>query len=176
MREKDVDCLGLVSWSAQPPLGLLCGAYYHAETVFDSAHPEVPGHTGALQVVVENGAFALVEYNERCSPGYYMRRFQGVDKRLSDYPFFQAGKERTAKTGVVLVNGGFVNGHAATGADQVVQLVDGSDQAGLGRGGERAERALRQVERLDVGADGLGQGDEALFKSHGGSFQALARM
>lgn len=56
-------------------------------------------------MVVDDGRIVMVEFNEQCSPTYYMRHFQNVDKRLSDYGFFQASKERTAVTGVVLVNG-----------------------------------------------------------------------
>ena len=47
----------------------------------------------------------MVEFNEINNPTYYIRRYQGVSKRLSDYGFLQATKERTAKSGVVLVNG-----------------------------------------------------------------------
>ena len=38
----------------------------------------------------------MVEFNEINNPTYYIRRYQGVSKRLSDYGFLQATKERTA--------------------------------------------------------------------------------
>lgn len=104
-REKTVSILDRLSWSVQPPKGLIKGSYYREEARFSSCFNGDLGHLGVLEVVAEGGQIRMVEFNEQCSPTYYMRHFQNVDKRLSDYGFFQASKERTASTGVVLVNG-----------------------------------------------------------------------
>lgn len=104
-REKTVSILDRLSWSVQPPKGLIKGNYYREEERFSSCFHGDPGHLGILEVVENNGQLLMVQFNEQCSPTYYLRRFQNVDKRLSDYGFFQASKERTAATGVVLVNG-----------------------------------------------------------------------
>ncbi len=104
-REKTVSILDQLSWSVQPPKGLIKGSYYREEERFSSCFNGDPGHLGILEVVADNGRLLMVEFNEQCSPTYYMREFQNADKRLSNYGFFQATKERTASTGVVLVNG-----------------------------------------------------------------------
>ncbi|WP_270813416.1 hypothetical protein [Hungatella effluvii] len=104
-REKTVSILDRLSWSVQPPKGLIKGCYYREEARFSSCFNGDLGHLGVLEVVADDGRIVMVEFNEQCSPTYYMRHFQNVDKRLSDYGFFQASKERTAVTGVVLVNG-----------------------------------------------------------------------
>lgn len=104
-REKTVSILDRLSWSVQPPKGLIKGNYFREESRFSSSFPADPGHLGILEVVENEGQLALVQFNEQCSPAYYISRFQNKDKRLSDYGFFQATKERTATTGVVLVNG-----------------------------------------------------------------------
>lgn len=49
----------------------------------------------------------MVEFNEQCSPTYYMRHFKNVDKRLSDYGF-QASKEQKYRSRNVLLR--LVNG------------------------------------------------------------------
>lgn len=104
-REKTVSILDKVFWSVQPPPGLLVGEYYRAEMRFGRNFEENPGHLGIMEVVRREGRIVFVEFNEVCSPAYYMRMQQNMSKRLSDYGFFQASKERTAQTGVVLVNG-----------------------------------------------------------------------
>lgn len=104
-REKTVSILDQLSWSVQPPKGLIKGSYYREEARFSSCFQGDPGHLGVLEVVADKDKLLMVEFNEQCSPTYYMREFQNADKRLSNYGFFQATKERTASTGVVLVNG-----------------------------------------------------------------------
>lgn len=104
-REKTVSILDRLSWTVQPPKGLIKGNYFREEARFSSCFPADPGHLGVLEVVEKDGKLLMVQFNEQCSPTYYMRRFQNADKRLSDYGFFQASKERTAATGVVLANG-----------------------------------------------------------------------
>lgn len=104
-REKTVSILDKVFWSVQPPPGLLSGEYYRGEMRFGRNFEANPGHLGVLEVVRKDGRIIFVEFNEVCSPMYYMRMQQNMSKRLSDYGFLQASKERTAHTGVVLVNG-----------------------------------------------------------------------
>lgn len=104
-REKTVSILDRLSWSVQPPRGLIKGDYYREEARFSSCFNGDLGHLGILETVTNNKKIIMVEFNEQCSPTYYIRHFQNADKRLSDYGFFQASKERTATTGVVLVNG-----------------------------------------------------------------------
>lgn len=92
-------------WTVQPPMGLVKGDYYRAENWFAPHFPGDKGYHGILEVVRRDGTLQMVEFNEINNPTYYIRRYQGVSKRLSDYGFLQATKERTAKSGVVLVNG-----------------------------------------------------------------------
>lgn len=105
VREGNVSVLEHLFWSVQPPKGLIWGDYYRSENFFASHFPGDEGYHGILEVVQRENRLIMVEYNEVNASSYYIRRFQGVSKRLSDYGFFQAGKARTAKTGVVLVNG-----------------------------------------------------------------------
>lgn len=104
-REKTVDVLDRLFWTVQPPMGLVKGDYYRAENWFAPHFEGDEGYHGILEVVQQDGRLQMVEFNEINNPTYYIRRYQGVSKRLSDYGFLQATKERTAKSGVVLVNG-----------------------------------------------------------------------
>lgn len=105
MREKTVSILDRLFWTVQPPKGFIKGDYYHEEMHFAPSFEGALGHLGAIDVVSDDGKLVLVEFHETCSPTYYTRMYQNMDKRLSNYGFFQASKERTAKTGVVLANG-----------------------------------------------------------------------
>ena len=104
-REKSVNVLDQLFWTVQPPMGLVKGDYYRAENWFAPHFPGDKGYHGILEVVQRDGKLQMVEFNEINNPTYYIKRYQGVSKRLSDYGFLQATKERTAKSGVVLVNG-----------------------------------------------------------------------
>ena len=96
---------GALIWTSQPPLGFLRGDYYREETFFAPVFEGAKGYHGILQVVADRGKLVLVEFDEQNSPEYYMRMHQNLSKRYSDYAFFQAGKERTRKTGAVWNNG-----------------------------------------------------------------------
>lgn len=100
-----MNILDQLFWTVQPPMGLVKGDYYRAENWFAPHFPGDKGYHGILEVVREDGRIRMVEFNEINNPTYYIKRYQGVSKRLSDYGFLQATKERTAKSGVVLVNG-----------------------------------------------------------------------
>lgn len=88
-------------WSNQPPLGLLKGDYYKNEGKFTG------GNYGIVEIVTaENeGRILDVEFTEFASDPYYDTRYSGVNKRLSDYAFFQASNTRTDSTLVTVVNG-----------------------------------------------------------------------
>lgn len=107
MREKTVSILDQLFWTVQPPKGFIKGNYYHESMRFSPGFEGALGHLGQIEVVtdMENDKLLLVEFHETCSPAYYTRLYQNADKRLSSYGFFQASKERTAKTKVVLANG-----------------------------------------------------------------------
>lgn len=104
-RERTVNILDRLFWTVQPPKGLIKGDYYREEMRFGSSTNYDPGHLGILEVVHRDGKLQMVEFNERCSPTYYMNMQQNISKRLSNYGFFQATKGRTEDTGVVLANG-----------------------------------------------------------------------
>jgi hypothetical protein len=103
--EETVDVLHLLSWTAQPPLGIIKGEYFREECSFTPHYAGDPGYHGVLEVVKSREKIIHVEYNEYTSPSYYMRLYQGVSKRRSSYCFYQATKARTAHTLKVLNNG-----------------------------------------------------------------------
>lgn len=105
VRERTVDVLDRLFWTVQPPQGLIKGYYYTEQMRFGSGAEFDPGHLGILEVVYRDGKLQMVEFNERCSPTYYVNMQQDMSKRLSNYCFFQATKLRTQETGHVLVNG-----------------------------------------------------------------------
>lgn len=104
-REKNVSILNRLNWTVQPPKGFIKGEYYKAENWFAPHFEGDTGYHGILEVVIDKEKIRMVEYNEINSESYYIKKYQGVSKRLSDYGFMQATKERTEKSGVVLVNG-----------------------------------------------------------------------
>lgn len=107
-REELVNILDQLFWSVQPPKGLIKGDYYREEMRFGvgrGVENYDPGHLGILEVVRRDGKLQMVEFNERCTPTYYVNMQQDMSKRLSNYCFFQAKKYRTSVSGAVLVNG-----------------------------------------------------------------------
>lgn len=104
-REASVDILDKLSWTVQPPMGLLKGDYYRAENWFAPHYDGDEGYHGILEVVCREGKILHVEFTEYNSPSYYIQKYQNVSKRRSDYCFFQATKARTAVSSVVLANG-----------------------------------------------------------------------
>ena len=103
--EKTVNVLDKLSWTVQPPLGLICGDYFRVENNFAPHHALDRGYHGILEVVEKDGKLVHIEFNEINSPSYYNRYYQNASKRRSDYCFFQATKERTAQSLKVLDNG-----------------------------------------------------------------------
>ncbi len=79
----------VLDWSVQPPYsGLLKGDYYHAENNFQGRWGD-KGHLGSLDVVVDGGKIVFAEFNEQTMANYYVRYFQRMSKRRSEYGFFQ---------------------------------------------------------------------------------------
>ena len=69
-REKTVSILDRLSWSVQPPKGLIKGCYYREEARFSSCFNGDLGHLGVLEVVADDGRIVMVEFNEQCSPTF----------------------------------------------------------------------------------------------------------
>ncbi|MEI5995087.1 hypothetical protein [Candidatus Enterococcus mansonii] len=87
-------------WSNQPPLGLMEGNYYTNEGYFDV------GNKGIVEIITDDTTKIInVEFNEYGAENYYESKYSGVNKRLSDYAFFQAQNPRTDPTLVTVVNG-----------------------------------------------------------------------
>lgn len=69
-------------WSAVPELGILKGDYYKETGKFGRGE----GHTGLLEIVVNNDSIIMVEFNEIGRPDYHTLAYADY-KRLSDYNF-----------------------------------------------------------------------------------------
>lgn len=98
----------LLDWTVQPQyMGLVKGDYYHAELWY-SGRWDNPGHKGELDVVFDDGGkIVFAEFNEMTMTNYYVRHFQGVSKRRTEFQFFQDfhDKRRSVAYGKVLANG-----------------------------------------------------------------------
>lgn len=98
----------LIDWTAQPQYkGLVKGDYYHAELRYSGRWGD-PGHKGELDVVFDDdGKIAFAEFNETTMGNYYVRHFQNVSKRRTEFQFFQDfhDKRRSVAYGRVLANG-----------------------------------------------------------------------
>ena len=96
----------LIDWTAQPQYkGLVKGDYYHAELRYSGRWGD-PGHKGELDVVFDDdGKIAFAEFNETTMGNYYVRHFQNVSKRRTEFQFFQDfhDKRRSVAYGRVLV-------------------------------------------------------------------------
>ena len=98
----------LIDWTVQPPYqGLVVGDYYHAELYY-SGRWGAKGHKGMLDVAVDDdGKIVFAEFNENTMDNYYVRHFQGLSKRRTEFQFFQDfhDKRRSVAYGRVLANG-----------------------------------------------------------------------
>ena len=98
----------LIQWTAQPQYqGLLKGDYYRAELRYSGRWGD-PGHLGILEVVIGgDGQILYAEFNENTMGNYYVRHFQNVSKRRTEFQFFQDfhDKRRSVAYGRVLANG-----------------------------------------------------------------------
>lgn len=104
-REEVVNVLDKLSWSVQPPLGMIKGDYYRMENYFAPHFAGDAGYHGQLEVVKQQGKIVHVEFNEWTAPSYSKRLYQNASKRRGSFCFYQATKARTAQTLVVLNNG-----------------------------------------------------------------------
>lgn len=98
----------LIRWTVQPPYdGFIKGTYYFADMHYSPRWGD-PGHYGKLEVVVDQDEKPLfVEFNENTMKNYYVRHFQGLSKRRTEFQFFQDfhDKRRSVAYGKVLANG-----------------------------------------------------------------------
>lgn len=98
----------LIQWTVQPKYkGLLKGRYYRAELRYSGRWGD-PGHRGILEAVTDgDGRVIYAEFNEDTMGNYYVRHFQNVSKRRTEFQFFQDfhDKRRSVAYGRVLANG-----------------------------------------------------------------------
>lgn len=97
----------LIEWSAQPAYsGLLKGDYYYADLCYSGRWGD-RGHCGKLELVADKGRILWAEFNEDTMGNYYVRHFQNVSKRRTEFQFFQDfhDKRRSVAYGQVLANG-----------------------------------------------------------------------
>ncbi len=98
----------LINWTVQPQYrGLLKGRYYHAELRYSGRWGDA-GHLGELDVVTDpSNNVIMAEFNETTMGNYYVRHFQNVSKRRTEFQFFQDfhDKRRSVAYGKVLANG-----------------------------------------------------------------------
>lgn len=76
-----------LEWDIQPDLGIIKGDYYRVEERFRQ------GHLGILEVVKNEDEIVNVEFNELGRPNYYVRYYQNVPKRMSEYNFTMGAKK-----------------------------------------------------------------------------------
>ncbi len=79
-----------LEWSIQPYLGIIKGNYYKIEERFRQ------GHLGILEIVKNEDEIVNVEFNEMTRPNYYLRYYQNVPKRMSEYNFSMGEKKGAA--------------------------------------------------------------------------------
>ncbi len=98
----------LIRWTVQPPYkGFLKGDYFSARLRY-SPRWDDPGHLGMLEVVTDgDGKPVFAEFNESTMGNYYVRHFQNLSKRRTEFQFFQDfhDKIRSVAYGKVLQNG-----------------------------------------------------------------------
>lgn len=98
----------LIDWTVQPQYtGILKGEYYHASLRYSGRWGD-PGHLGELEVVTDQDKNVIyAQFNETTMGNYYVRHFQNVSKRQTEFQFFQDfhDKRRSVAYGKVLANG-----------------------------------------------------------------------
>lgn len=110
-----------LEWSAQPELGIVKGDYFKEEERFRQ------GHLGMVEVVVNEGKIVKVEFNENTRPNYYLRYYQDVPKRLSEYNFDMGEKKGAAWIqGVLGVEKQMVENQALSGEFDIVSGASNS--------------------------------------------------
>lgn len=111
-----------LDWSIQPSLGTIKGNYYVESERFRQ------GHLGILEVVVnDDGEIILVEFNEQTRPNYYVRFYQDMPKRMSEYNF-SMGLEKGAAwiQGVIAAENSIIENQSLT---DEVDIVSGASNS-----------------------------------------------
>ncbi|MGL4773482.1 MAG: FMN-binding protein [Clostridium sp.] len=115
IRETDLE------WSAQPELGIIKGDYFKEEERFRQ------GHLGMVEVVKNGDKIVKVEFNENTRPNYYLRYYQDVPKRLSEYNFDMGEKKGAAWIqGVIGVENQMVKEQRLSGEFDIVSGASNS--------------------------------------------------
>lgn len=110
-----------LNWDIQPKLGITKGDYYKIEERFRQ------GHLGTLEVVKNEDKIVHVEFNELTRPNYYLRYYQNVPKRMSEYNFTMGEKKGAAWIqSVVQVEKQMVEEQRVTGEFDVVSGASNS--------------------------------------------------
>lgn len=101
-----------ITWTVQPPKGMLKGDYYRIEERFppyykgvDGQFPDDPGHLGIIEAVKQDDRIVFVELNEITASSYYRHLYRDISKRRSSYSQWQYTKERMQEAGAVLTLG-----------------------------------------------------------------------
>lgn len=98
----------LIDWTVQPQYkGLIKGNYYYADIRYSGRWGD-PGHLGKLEVVLDDdNNIKYAEFNEDTMGNYYVRHFQNVSKKRTEFQFFQDfhDKRRSIAYHKVLANG-----------------------------------------------------------------------
>lgn len=111
-----------LDWSIQPSLGTIKGNYYVESERFRQ------GHLRILEVVVnDDGEIILVEFNEQTRPNYYVRFYQDMPKRMSEYNF-SMGLEKGAAwiQGVIAAENSIIENQSLT---DEVDIVSGASNS-----------------------------------------------
>lgn len=110
-----------LKWDATPELGIVKGDYFKEEERFRQ------GHLGMIEVVTNGDKIVKVEFNENTRPNYYLRYYQDVPKRLSEYNFDMGAKKGAAWIqGVVGVEKQMIEKQALSGEFDVVSGASNS--------------------------------------------------
>ncbi|MDF2519377.1 MAG: FMN-binding domain protein [Clostridia bacterium] len=110
-----------LNWDIQPKSGIIKGDYYKIEERFRQ------GHLGTLEVVKNEDKIVHVEFNELTRPNYYLRYYQNVPKRMSEYNFTMGEKKGAAWVqSVVQVEKQMVEEQRITGEFDVVSGASNS--------------------------------------------------
>ncbi|MGL4373694.1 MAG: hypothetical protein ACRCS6_07930, partial [Turicibacter sp.] len=131
-----------LDWNATPELGIVKGDYFKEEELFRQ------GHLATLEVVVNDGEFVAIEFNETTRPNYYIKYYQDVPKRLSEYNFSMGEAKGAAWIqGVLGVEKQMLETQSLTGEFDIVTGASNSvNQAML----PLAEKVVSQLDKTST--------------------------
>lgn len=148
-----------LEWSIQPKLGITKGDYYKIEERFRQ------GHLGSLEVVKNDGKIVHVEFNETGRPNYYLRYYQDVPKRMSEYNFSMGERKGAAWIqSVVMVEQQMIEKQTLTGEFDMISGASNSVKQSMLPLAEKLNGSLKVpsnqkyysiAEKLDGGLTGL---------------------